>query len=63
MTAFEDDKYKTRHWKYGGMRKGYKFQVCPHCHKRGVRAKVSRGKNGKVIAHKICKYCSWFQVK
>ena len=49
-------------WKYGGMQKGYKFQVCPDCKRRGVSTKVSRGKSGRITAHRICKYCHWFQV-
>lgn len=51
-----------RAWKYGGIRKGYKFQRCPRCGKYGVSSKVSRSKAGKVIAHRTCKYCGWFQV-
>lgn len=50
-----------RAWKYGGMSKGYKFQLCPKCNKRGVSAKVSRSSIGKVTAHRTCKYCGWFE--
>jgi len=65
MKGTNGGKYKISpiapRWKYGGMRKGFKFYICPKCGKRGVTSRVSRGKRGKVIAHRICKYCGWYQ--
>lgn len=58
----KDDKYRPHIDKGGGMPKGYKFQVCPRCGKKGVTARVSRSKSGKIVAHRTCKYCNWFQV-
>lgn len=57
---YQDNKYQTRHWKYGGMRKGYKFLLCPKCGKHGVSSKVMLY-GGKATARKSCKYCGWFE--
>ena len=43
------------------MKRGFKFQPCPRCSKRGVMFGVSRTKSG-IVAHRICKYCGWFEV-
>lgn len=63
VNKMADNKYQTRHWKYGGMTKGFRFKLCPQCGRQGVSLKIMKGRMRQISQHKTCKYCGWFEVK